>query len=65
LVNMEYGGLFGLLVLAGDVWAIINIIQSNGTNGSKLMWILLVVLLPILGLIIWFLAGPRDRAHRI
>ena len=60
---MEYGGLFGLLVLAGDVWAIINIIQGNGSNGSKLMWILLVVLLPVLGLIIWFLAGPRNRPH--
>jgi heme/copper-type cytochrome/quinol oxidase subunit 2 len=65
LVKMEYGGLFGLLVLAGDIWAIINILQSNGTNSSKLMWILLVVLLPVLGLIIWFLAGPRNRPQRL
>lgn len=63
-VKMEFGGLFGLLVLAGDIWAIINIIQSNSTNGSKLMWILLVVLLPVLGLIIWLFAGPRNRAQR-
>ena len=62
---MEYGGLFGLLVLAGDIWAIINILQSNGTNGSKVMWIILVVLLPILGLIIWFLAGPRNRVRQV
>jgi hypothetical protein len=61
---MEIGGLFGLLVMAGDIWAIINIIQSNGTNGSKVMWILLVVLLPILGLIIWFLAGPRNSSQQ-
>ena len=61
---MEYGGFFGLLVLAGDIWAIINIIQSNVTNGSKVIWILLVVLLPILGLIIWFLAGPRNQSQR-
>ena len=62
---MEYGGLFGVLVLAGDIWAIINILQSNGTNGSKVMWIILVVLLPILGLIIWFLAGPRNRVRQV
>ncbi len=62
---MEYGGLFGLLVLAGDIWAIINILQSNGTNGSKVMWIILVVLLPVLGLIIWFLAGPRNRTRQV
>jgi len=56
-----YGGLFGLLVLAGDIWAIINILQSSDSNGKKLLWILIVLLLPLLGLIIWFLVGPRDR----
>ena len=53
------GGLFGLLILIGDIWAIINILQSNAGMGAKLLWILLVVLLPLLGLIIWFVAGPR------
>jgi hypothetical protein len=59
---MEYQGLFGLLVLAGDIWAIINIIQSNRSNGNKVLWILLVALLPLLGLIIWFVAGPKDSS---
>jgi hypothetical protein len=59
---MEYSGLFGLLILAGDIWAIINIIQSDRGTGSKVIWILLVALLPLLGLIIWFFAGPRDRS---
>ncbi|MAB40838.1 MAG: hypothetical protein CMK77_00960 [Pseudomonadales bacterium] len=53
------GGLIGLLILIGDIWAIINILQSNAGMGGKLLWILLVVLLPLLGLIIWFVAGPR------
>ena len=53
------GGLIGLLILIGDIWAIINILQSNAGMGAKLLWILLVVLLPLLGLIIWFAAGPR------
>ena len=53
------GGLIGLLILIGDIWAIINILQSNAGMGAKLLWILLVVLLPLLGLIIWFVAGPR------
>lgn len=51
---------FGLLVLAGDIWAIINIFQSGASNEKKLLWILVVVLLPILGLILWFLLGPRN-----
>ena len=57
-----YGGLFGLLILAGDIWAVINILQSRESNLKKLVWILVVVLLPLLGLIVWFFVGPRDRA---
>jgi uncharacterized protein YacL len=53
------GGVLGLLILIADIWAIINILQSGASMGSKLLWILLVVLLPVLGLIIWFFAGPR------
>ena len=56
-----YNGLLGLLILAGDIWAIINIFQSSESNGKKLLWTLLVVLLPLLGLILWFFLGPRDR----
>ncbi len=59
MMNIGYNGLWGLLILAGDIWAIINIVQSNATNGKKLLWVLLVVLLPILGLILWFFLGPR------
>jgi len=58
-MDIGYQGLFGLLVLAGDVWAIINIAQSGATNVKKLVWILVVLLLPLLGLVIWFFAGPR------
>ena len=56
-----YGGIVGLLILAGDIWAIINIFQSSASNEKKLLWILAVLLLPLLGLILWFLLGPRDR----
>lgn len=57
---MEIGGLFGLLVLAADVWAILNIFQSTSTTGTKALWIILVLVLPLLGVIIWYFAGPRD-----
>ena len=59
MMNFGYGGLGGLLILAGDVWAIINILQSPASNEKKLIWIIAVVLLPLLGLILWFFLGPR------
>jgi succinate dehydrogenase/fumarate reductase cytochrome b subunit len=55
-----YNGLVGLLVLVGDIWAIINIFQSSASNEKKLLWILVVLLLPLLGLILWYFLGPRD-----
>ena len=59
-MNLGYNGLWGLLVLAGDIWAILNIVQSSASNEKKLIWILVVVLLPLLGLILWFFLGPRS-----
>ena len=57
--NVGYNGLLGLLVLIGDIWAIINIVQSSASNEQKLIWIVAVVLLPVLGLILWYFLGPR------
>lgn len=61
MTNFGYNGFWGLLILIGDIWAIINILQSSASNGKKLVWIIAVVLLPVLGLILWFFLGPRDR----
>lgn len=62
-MGFEYGGLFGLLLLAADIWAFINIMKSDSSNGTKVAWVVAVALLPLLGVIAWFLAGPRDRAR--
>lgn len=64
-MGIEVGGIFGLIVLALDIWAIVNIISSSASTGAKVLWILLVLILPILGLIIWLLAGPRGKAKAI
>ncbi|MBK9116095.1 MAG: PLDc_N domain-containing protein [Betaproteobacteria bacterium] len=58
-MNFGYNSLWGLLVLAADIWAIINIFQSSASNGRKLLWTLVVVILPVLGVILWFFLGPR------
>lgn len=52
-------GLLGLIVLALNIWAIVSIIKSGAETGIKVLWILLIVLLPVIGLIIWALLGPR------
>jgi hypothetical protein len=53
------GGLIGLLILIADVWAIVSIFGSAATTGTKVLWILLVLLLPVIGFIAWLLLGPK------
>jgi hypothetical protein len=54
--------IFSLLLLVADIWAIINIFQSKDSTGTKALWVVLVVLLPVLGLVIWYFAGPKSAS---
>jgi len=56
---MQYQGLFGIIVLIADVWAIVNIFQSGADTGKKVIWTVLVILLPVLGFILWYFLGPK------
>jgi hypothetical protein len=56
---MQYQGLFGLVVLIADVWAIVNVFQSSADTGKKVLWTVLVILLPVLGFILWYFLGPK------
>jgi len=49
--------IFGILHLIIFIWAIIDIMKSSKDTGEKLLWILVVFLLPLIGLIIYLLAG--------
>jgi succinate dehydrogenase/fumarate reductase cytochrome b subunit len=61
--NYGYHSVLGILILAGDIWAIINIFQSSVSNEKKLIWIIAVLLLPLLGLILWYFLGPRGSTR--
>ncbi|QXI39855.1 PLDc N-terminal domain-containing protein [Pseudomonas xantholysinigenes] len=60
-MGSTFNGLVGLIILALDIWAVLNVLKSNAEIGIKVLWILLIVLLPVLGLIIWAIAGPRGN----
>lgn len=59
-MDIQVGGFFGLVVLIADVWAIVNVFGSASSNGAKVGWTVLIILLPVLGFIIWLVAGPRS-----
>jgi hypothetical protein len=53
--------LLGLIVLILDIYAILMILQSSAKTVEKLIWAIVVILLPLLGLIIWYFAGPGKK----
>jgi hypothetical protein len=62
VVKMEF--VLGIVIFIADIWAIINIFQSQGAStGAKVLWTLLILFLPVIGLIIWWFAGPRTSRH--
>ncbi len=61
---MYRGGLWGLIVLIADIWALVNILQSGADTGTKVLWIVLVVFLPVLGFILWYFIGPKTGRLR-
>lgn len=62
---MELNGIVGLIILILDIFVIYKIVQSRTDTLKKFLWILLVLILPLIGLIIWFLAGPGDKRFKL
>jgi len=56
-MGVEVGGLIGLIILVADIWAIVNVFQSGTSTGAKVLWVVVILVLPVVGLIIWLLAG--------
>ena len=59
-MGFEVGGFFGLIILIADIWALFSTFQSKTTTGKKVLWVILILLLPVIGFILWFLAGPKS-----
>ncbi len=58
-MEIQIGGLLGLIVLVADIWAIVKTAESSATTGTKVIWIVVILLLPVIGLVLWFLLGRK------
>lgn len=62
MFTLGFFGLFGLLCLVLWIWAIVDIINSRFREDStKIIWILLVIFLPFLGTLLYFVIGREQR----
>lgn len=53
------GTLIGLIVLVLDIVAIVDVVKSSADTGKKVLWVILVLVLPIVGMALYFLIGKK------
>jgi len=58
-MSTVFGTIFFLVVLVLDVLAIVDCVRSSKDTGMKVLWIFLIILLPVIGLILYFLLGRK------
>lgn len=51
-------GFFGLVHLAFWVYAVVQILGSAAGTDKKILWIVIVAILPLIGIILWYFMGP-------
>ena len=52
----------GLIILVLDIVAIVSVLGGTSSGGRKLLWVVIILLFPVIGVIVYFLIGqsPRD-----
>jgi len=58
-------GILGLLILIANIFAMIKIAKTRESAGMKALWIIILLIFPVLGLIVWFFAGPGDKSLKL
>lgn len=58
-------GILAILVLVLDVLAIVQVWRSRIEIGRKVIWSLVIVLLPVVGLVMWFIAASHSGKVRL
>ncbi len=54
------GGILGLLVLVLDIIAIVDVLKSSLDTSKKALWIILILILPVIGMVVYFLIGKKQ-----
>ena len=54
------GKIIGLIIFVLDIVAIVDCVKSNKTGGKKALWIILILVLPLVGLIAYYLVGKKQ-----
>lgn len=51
--------LLALVVLVLDIIAIVDAIKTPMDTGKKALWVILILVLPVIGMVLYFLIGKK------
>ncbi len=64
-VNIKKGGtmigIVALIVLVLDIIALVDILKSSADTGNKALWVILILILPVIGMVLYFLIGKKMK----
>jgi hypothetical protein len=57
-----FHALFALIILVLDIIAIVSVLGGTSSAGRKVLWVVVILFFPLIGVILYFLIGqsPRD-----
>lgn len=58
-MSIEIGGFLGFILLVLVIYAIVKTLQSGASTGTKVVWVVVLLFLPLLGFILWLFLGPK------
>jgi hypothetical protein len=62
---MDHYSIVGALILALDLIAIFSLLAGGSSLSHKLLWTLLILLLPLVGMILYFAIGRSPADARV
>lgn len=54
--------LIGIIELLLVIWALVAILQSGAQPVEKLIWVIIILIIPLVGFLLWYLIGPGSKA---
>jgi uncharacterized membrane protein len=63
-MNYPYS-IFGILVLILDIVAILSVIGGRSAIERKVLWTVLILILPVVGMILYYLIGKSSQDKNV
>lgn len=59
MTDLDLNSVIGILIFLVDLWAIYHTWISREETVTKVIWTVVILLLPVVGLLIWMFFGPK------